>query len=289
MDAKAGVLGYSTIGPGGYFTATNTGLCATSLDGPAIVAELELTGPAMGTYGYNHTVIATNRGNGGYAAVLGTTYPAFPGGAGIFGRNEDGAGVIGQAGLYNEGPLHDPVHSLSGETKAGVLGYSTVGPGMFAWSTITHSLVVSGSARITDDLVVGGDVITNADIAENYMAVGLLEAGDVVVLGPSTLLGVRCADRPYDTAVAGIISTDPAIVLPGAVDGVPLALVGRVPVKADAGYGAINIGDLLTTSSTPGHVMRCEDRFQCVGAIVGKALEPLDGGTGIILVLVTLQ
>ena len=169
------------------------------------------------------------------------------------------------------------------------MGYSTVGPGMFAWSTITHSLVVSGSARVTGDLLVGGDIITNADVAENYLAVGTLEAGDVVVLDSSAFLGVRRADQPYDTTVAGIISTDPAIVLPGAVDGVPLALAGRVPVRVDAGYGVIQVGDLLTTSSTPGHAMRCDDRLQCVGAIVGKALEPLDGGTDVILVLVTLQ
>jgi hypothetical protein len=160
---------------------------------------------------------------------------------------------------------------------------------MFAWSTITHSLIVSGSALITGDLLVGGDVITNADVAENYVPVDVLEVGDIVVLDPTTPLGVRRADQSYDTTVVGIISTDPTIVLPGGVEGVPVALVGRVPVKVDASYGAIQVGDLLTTSPTPGHAMRCADRLQCVGAIAGKALEPLDSGTGVILVLVTLQ
>ena len=197
--------------------------------------------------------------------------------------------MVGEAGGFGFGPLNDPVNSLAYSTGAGAMGYSSIGPGMFAWSTVTHSLVVSGSARITGDLLAGGDVITNADVAENFVAVGTLEVGDVVVLDSSTSLGVRRADQPYDTTVAGIISTDPAILLPGAVDGVPLALVGRVPVKVDASHGAIQVGDLLTTSSTPGHAMRCDDRLQCVGAIVGKALEPLDGGTGVILVLVTLQ
>ena len=69
----------------------------------------------------------------------------------------------------------------------------------------------------------------------------------------------------------------------------PLALVGRVPCKVDATYGPIAVGDLLTTSPTPGHAMRCDDRLACLGAILGKALEPLDTGTGVILVLVTLQ
>lgn len=278
----AGIAGASTVGPGGYFTSTNTGLYATSVDGPAIKAELYISG---GTHGFNHAVVAGGGGVGGFAAILGSGWD----GPGVYGRSRNGSAMVGQAGTFGFGGLDDPVNSLAYNTSAGVMGYSTNGPGLFAWSTITHSLVVSGSARVTDDLLVGGDVITNADVAENYVGVGTLEPGDVVVLDPSTPLGVRRADQPYDTTVAGIVSTDPAIVLPGAVDGVPLALVGRVPAKADASYGAIQVGDLLTTSPTPAHVMRCDDGSQCIGAIVGKALEPLDEGTDVILVLVTLQ
>jgi hypothetical protein len=279
---KAGVAGCSTIGPGGYFTATGTGLYATGLSGPAI--EAYKGGPIDG-YDFNHTILASGGLVPGLSAVRGSSSL----GPGVHGSSTDGSGVLGEGGRSGGGPVEDPLKTLSANTGAGVMGYSTVGPGMFAWSTITHSLVVSGNARVTGDLLIGGDVITNADVAEQYVPVGALEAGDVVVLDPATALGVRRADRPYDTGVAGIISTDPAIVLPGAVDGVPLALVGRVPAKADASLGAIQVGDLLTTSSTPGHVMRCSDRFQCVGAIVGKALEPVGSGTGVILVLVTLQ
>ena len=68
-----------------------------------------------------------------------------------------------------------------------------------------------------------------------------------------------------------------------------LALVGRVPVKVTAEGGPIAVGDLLTSSGTPGLAMRCGDRARCAGAIVGKALEPLRAGTGRILALVTLQ
>ena len=48
-------------------------------------------------------------------------------------------------------------------------------------------------------------------------------------------------------------------------------------------------GDLLVTSSTPGHAMKGTDRGRLVGAVVGKALEPLQTGSGVIQVLVTLQ
>jgi hypothetical protein len=280
---KAGIAGCSTIGPGGYFTATNAGLYATSLDGPAFKAELHISG--HGTHGFNHTVIAGGGGVPGFSAIVGSGGQ----GPGVYGRSMEGSGMVGEANQSGDMPLTDAVRDISFSTRAGVLGYSPVGPGIFAWSTLTHSLVVSGSARVTGDLLVGGDVITNADVAEHYVAVGPLEAGDVVVLDPATALGVRRADQAYDATVAGVISSDPAIVLPGAVDGVPLALVGRVPAKADASFGPIGVGDLLTTSPTPGHAMRCADRLQCIGAVIGKALQPLHGDTGIILVLVALN
>ena len=65
-----------------------------------------------------------------------------------------------------------------------------------------------------------------------------------------------------------------------------LALIGVVPVKATAENGPIRPGDLLVSSSTPGYVMRCGIPAECKGAIVGKALEPLEEGTGMIEMLV---
>ena len=53
--------------------------------------------------------------------------------------------------------------------------------------------------------------------------------------------------------------------------------------------GAIRPGDLLTTSATPGHAMRCQGVERCFGRTIGKALEGLDAGTGAIKVLVMLQ
>ena len=65
-----------------------------------------------------------------------------------------------------------------------------------------------------------------------------------------------------------------------------LALIGVVPVKATAENGPIRPGDLLVSSSTLGYVMRCGDPDRCEGAIVGKALEPLAEGEGLIEMLV---
>jgi len=57
----------------------------------------------------------------------------------------------------------------------------------------------------------------------------------------------------------------------------------------DADQGAIRPGDLLTTSSTPGHGMKVTDHAQAQGAIIGKAMSALEKGKGLVLVLVSLQ
>jgi hypothetical protein len=62
-----------------------------------------------------------------------------------------------------------------------------------------------------------------------------------------------------------------------------------VPCKVTAENGAITAGDLLVTSGREGYAMKGTDRKRMVGAVVGKALEPLSRGSGVIEVLVTLQ
>ena len=107
---------------------------------------------------------------------------------------------------------------------------------------------------------------------------------------------MKLSKRAYDTQVAGIISgangINPGISLTqeGALDqGQNVALTGRVYVKADASHGANKPGDLLTTSDTPGHAMKVSDHTKSQGAILGKAMSALKEGTGLVLVLVTLQ
>jgi hypothetical protein len=70
---------------------------------------------------------------------------------------------------------------------------------------------------------------------------------------------------------------------------VPLAVVGVVPCKVSTENGPIATGDLLVTASTTGYAMKGTDRSRMLGAVVGKALQPLGSGTGIIEVLVSLQ
>ena len=68
-----------------------------------------------------------------------------------------------------------------------------------------------------------------------------------------------------------------------------MALAEKVCCKADAHHGSIRVGDLLTTSATPGHAMKATERTRAFGAVLGKALEPLERGRGLIAILTTLQ
>ena len=96
----------------------------------------------------------------------------------------------------------------------------------------------------------------------------------------------------YDTRTAGVISgagdLEPALVLnekPG-TNRAAIALIGTVYCKVDAESAPISAGDLLTTSTTPGHGMKAVDPNKIFGAVIGKALKPLASGKGLIPILV---
>jgi hypothetical protein len=138
-----------------------------------------------------------------------------------------------------------------------------------------------------------------ADLAERIDVAGTLEPGDVVEIDTTREGHFRLSCTPLSTLVAGVVSTSPAMTMNNNdLAGDPnertetrplLALVGQVPVKVTDEGGSIAVGDLLVTSSSPGHAMRCSDRHLCAGAVVGKALQALASGRGVILMLATLQ
>jgi hypothetical protein len=150
---------------------------------------------------------------------------------------------------------------------------------------------------VTGSLNVGGDItMPAADFAEDFQvqAGGAIEPGTVMVLDENGAL--RPSDKSYDRKVAGVISGAgdyrPGLILgrdnasPGRL---PLALVGKVYCKVDATSGPIEVGALLTTSSTTGHAMKADNPVMAFGAVIGKALRPLEAGCGLIPILVALQ
>ena len=142
-----------------------------------------------------------------------------------------------------------------------------------------------------------GEVRTpGADCAEHFQVrdAATIEPGTVLVIDDTGAL--RQSSVAYDRRVAGVVSgaggLRPGIVLDRQAerpDRMPVALVGKVFCKVDARLGAIAIGDLLTTSDTPGHAMRVADPARAFGAVIGKALAPLAEGRGLVPILVALQ
>jgi serine protease len=176
------------------------------------------------------------------------------------------------------------------------------------WTTVspcTNTGAIFRIERTTGNVCADGSFNSGgADVAEYILASEPLEPGDVVELDPHNPKHYRKVREPYSPWVAGVISTAPGFVLGAkhlslalSVNGEGrgevepgerplLALLGRVPVKATTESGPIRPGDMLTSASKPGYAMRCVDVTQCEGAIIGKALEALDMGEGMILMLV---
>jgi hypothetical protein len=152
-----------------------------------------------------------------------------------------------------------------------------------------------GDQTIILDGGVGDIKLTGADAAEDFELAdeGDAPAGSVMVIANDGKLAT--SRKPYDRRVAGVISGAgshrPGIVLGTSSGGhrQPVALAGRVCCRVDATEAPIDVGDLLTSSSNPGHAMKASDPTEAFGAVLGKALGPLRHGTGLIPILVALQ
>jgi hypothetical protein len=137
---------------------------------------------------------------------------------------------------------------------------------------------------------------TYQDVAEWVPSTQKLAAGTVVVLDTTRTNSVLASTKPYDTRVAGVVSDSPGVILgQGGADKVKVATTGRVKVRVDATRAPIQVGDLLVTGEAEGVAMKSVPlviggrEMHAPGTIIGKALEPLEKGTGEILVLLSLQ
>jgi len=164
--------------------------------------------------------------------------------------------------------------------------------------TVTDKVTVDSTGMsLTGDLVVSGNVAAKyQDVAEWVPATVHMEPGTVVILNREHENEVMPSARAYDTAVAGVVSAQPGVILGVAGDSkAQIATTGRVKVHVDANRGPIAIGDLLVTSDKPGTAMKSQPvdlggiAIHRPGTVIGKALQPLAQGEGEILVLLSLQ
>jgi hypothetical protein len=219
--------------------------------------------------------------------------------AGIWLQANHASGADGVADIAFAGVLDATRIGFWGNDPRGTLGWG------LTFDTVTGNVGIgTGNAYPTDKLHVNGSVrvgsltITGgADLAEPFqMSEEQIPEGSVVIIDDANPGHLKQASQAYDTRVAGIVSgangvkAGIALHQEGVLEGGQnVALTGRVYVRADAAFGAIKPGDLLTTSDTPGHAMKASNSRQAQGAILGKAMSKLENGQGMVLVLVSLQ
>jgi hypothetical protein len=221
------------------------------------------------------------------------------GAVGVWGQSTDAEGVYGQStnyiGVYGYSTNMDGTWGYSaGANKSGVVGISgaaTGKGGYFRNDGGGVALYSDGVAQIKTLQILGG-----ADLAERFESADPATPGTVMAIDPASPGRVRVAEGAYSRTVAGVVSG--ANGLAAGVElsrseqregTVALALTGRVWVRCDATHGAIHAGDLLTTSDRAGYAMPVTDPTRAPGAVLGKAMTALEHGTGLVLVLVSLQ
>jgi len=213
----------------------------------------------------------------------------------IYGKNT-GAGD----GIYGWSQNHHGTVGVSqSSTHAGVYGVNNgAGPGILAEAGGSVAGVFKGNVQICSkttgvtlielgeglDYAEGFDISSKSDVGP----------GAVLVIDPDHPGKLKLSTQPYDRRVAGIVAgakgLGSAVRLGVGQFDHDVALAGRVYCNVDASYGAIEPGDLLTTSPTPGYAMKVADRNKAPGAVLGKAMDGLEEGEkGQIMVLVTLQ
>jgi len=261
----------------------DAGGCATLTYSYSLKSAATLSSLSLGLWGNPWSLNILGNGNVGIGARLPQSRLEIDG--------QDALSMVGYQPfltlLDNNSSARSRIQGVGGDISFQTEGYIN-GSGPNGWALLNGQ----GNLSVGTLTIRGG-----ADLAEPFpMKEDNLGKGSVVVIDEEHPGQLMLSTRAYDTRVAGVISgangINPGIALhqEGTLDrGENVALTGRVYVKADASRGAIKPGDLLTTSDSPGHAMKVLDYAKAQGAILGKAMSGLDAGTGLVLVLVTLQ
>ena len=216
--------------------------------------------------------------------------------------------TLPKATLHVEGPYYGrgtmTLHADTGDENSGVAfihagdDTETTSVGLTLttqeFGETKDAIIISADGTVTIPKLVSS---VGAGVAERFqITTKEVPKGSVLVIDDEHPGELKLSDRAYDTRVAGINKgvngANPGLILSQqgvAAGGQDVALSGRVYALADASSGPIRPGDLLTTSAVPGHAMKVTDSARALGAIIGKAMSPLEQGRGMILVLVSLQ
>jgi hypothetical protein len=200
----------------------------------------------------------------------------------------------GNVGIGTTNPGGD-LASLASPPSAGTPILEVKGDMALAQGSGGQIIYQDGTVQSTawNGTTLGGDYAESIDVLGDRAT---YEPGDVIVIDGSVTGKFDKSTEAYSKLVAGVYSTKPGLVgrrvttdRPDKAAEVPMAMMGIVPTKVTTENGPIERGDLLVSSSTSGYAMKGTDRDRLTGAVIGKALAPLQSGSGVIEVLLALQ
>ena len=158
----------------------------------------------------------------------------------------------------------------SGANTMGTLNLSgtLTGRSILPDADATYDIGASGSKYNT--IFAKATSAQYADLAEIYESDADYEVGTVVVFGGEKEITI--SKEGNSTAVAGVISENPAYLMNSSSTGLPVALQGKVKCKV---IGPIRKGDMLSTDQNHNGVAKKTNEPR-VGTVIGKALEDYD-------------
>lgn len=298
VNANTGLTGGGTSGAVGlavsYGSSTGTAVEGHKTLSLNTAGDSGLSGGNSITLGAGGSLTLTNTDKGSSQSIFKNI--ANSGGTTQFsaGSNTDSIRFAGSGGTSVSFDAATKKVTIDATNSTGSAANITAG--QFGQNTGGGNYTFPGNLTVTGTVEGGNIKAKYQDVAEWVPSSQQLVAGTVVVLDSSKSNQVISSSQPYDTRVAGVISAQPGITLGESGEGkVLVATTGRVRVKVDATRAPIHVGDLLVTSDISGVAMKSEAvnlggvQIHRPGTIIGKALEPLEKGSGTILVLLSLQ
>jgi hypothetical protein len=295
QSRKAAVLGSDTDSGDGFMNLFSGGTLTAALDfSPTAGTQLRLIGdgkyPTVGLRSFNNGSATLSLNFGATKAFDVSSSQSNGSLAGFY--NPSGKLAV-YMGATTSGSGFSRYYD--GDNERIYVGGTVDGGAVVQIGTDAKSAAVSmGQRKDGSGYIKVGDKMV-ADFAEVF------EVGDRAGIVPGTVLSsdstakLGPSSRPCDPLVVGVVSgangLRPGMIIGAREDGstdLPVAVAGRVYVRANGEGGPIKAGDLLTSSGTPGVAMRAEDPKSAVGCTIGKAMSdlPEGGGEHMILMLV---
>jgi len=295
FDDAVGVLGSST-GKGAYgVLGQSTGYESPGVYGVASGIE------GSGVYGVSLDDTLCPAYDNCTAGVMGQALGE--GAQGVFGYSAEQSGVFGSTRSTDQ--WAGAFHNLNGVYSPGLGVYGT----SKFYGPVTFVMPMSGFV-VNVALNAGTEPLERGDVV---MVVGM----DAPIIGEIPVMRVQRASPETAAGIVGIVdmlyeyygknSDDPAqlqsdgrfnpeisTIQPGQYLGV-VTLGAYQWVKVDATSAPIHAGDLLSISPTAGVAAKAQQitidgySFYAPGTIIGKALQDLESGTGVIAVFVSLK